>query len=187
MLSSPVPAPVEPTIEEDELAEAEHAPNGAPNTPQNRKRNSYQRLSRLSDEARLSVASFTPSIEHHGSDSNRSSTTIKGIQVNGPVGLNDQDFEKALRKFASERDSFLSDMSLSAGAVMPNRPKPRPKTQKIVNDDAAGPKSAVGSIRRRISFRDMSSVKRQASVARQGERRGDMPDGPRPTTKSSAS
>jgi hypothetical protein len=140
-----------------------------PTTPRNGKRNSYQRLSRVSDEARLSVASFTPTIEESGPDSNRSSTTIKGIQVNGAGGLNDHDFEKALRKFASERDSFLSDMSLSAGAVMPNRPKPRPKTQKIVKDDAAGPKSAVGSIRRRISFRDMNSMKRQSSVARQCE------------------
>lgn len=163
------PAPAEPTIEEDKLAEAEHSPKLLPTTPRNGKRNSYQRLSRLSDEARLSVASFTPTIEENGPDSNRSSTTIKGIQVNGSGGLNDHDFEKALRKFASERDSFLSDMSLSAGAVMPNRPKPRPKTQKIVNDDAAGLKSAVGSIRRRISFRDMNSMKRQSSVARQGE------------------
>ena len=89
--------------------------------------------------------------------------------MNGTGGLNDHDFEKALRKFARERDSFLSDMNLSAGVVTPNRPKPRPKTQKIVNDDTTGPKSAVGSIRRRISFRDMSSMKRQSSVARQGE------------------
>ena len=163
------PASVEPTIEEDESAEAESSPKRAPNTPQSKKRNSYQRLSRLSDEARLSVASFTPTIEQNGTDSNRSSTTIKGIHVNGTGGLSDHDFEKALRKFASERDSFLSDMNLSAGVVMPNRPKPRPKTQKIVNDDTTGSKSAVGSIRRRISFRDMSSMKRQSSVARQGE------------------
>jgi len=92
--------------------------------------------------------------------------TIKGIQINGKGTLNDVDFEKALRKFASERDSFLSDLTLSAGAVVPNRPKPRPKTQKIVKEDAAGLKSGVGSIRRRISFRDM---KRQSSVARQRE------------------
>ena len=88
--------------------------------------------------------------------------TIKGIQTNGKGLLNDVDFEKALRKFASERDSFLSDLTLSAGAVVPNRPKPRPKTQRIVKEDTPGPKPGVGSIRRRISFRDM---KRQSSVA----------------------
>lgn len=82
------------------------------------------------------------------------------------------DFDKALRKFASERDSFLSDLTLSAGAVVPNRPKPRSKTQRIVNEEATGLKSGVGSIRRRISFRDMNSLKRQTSVARQGKHKG---------------
>lgn len=104
--------------------------------------------------------------ENKGTDSNRSSVTIKGIQINGKGTLSDVDFDKALRKFASERDSFLSDLTLNAGAVVPNRPKPRPKTQKIVKEDAAGLKSGVGSIRRRISFRD---IKRQSSVARQRE------------------
>ena len=56
---------------------------------------------------------------------------------------------------------------MSAGAVIPNRPKPRPKTQKIINEEVTGLKSGVGSIRRRISFRDMNSVKRQSSVNRQ--------------------
>lgn len=112
-------------------------------------------------------------MENKGTDSNRSSTTIKGIQINGTNngtgGLNDYDFEKALRKFASERDSFLSDLSLSAGAIMPNRPKPRPKTQRIISDETSAMKSGVGSIRRRISFRDMGSMKRQSSIARQGK------------------
>lgn len=164
--------PVEPTIEEDN-AEADGASPFLPSTPRSGKRNSYQRLSRLSDEARLSISSFPPAVEQNGTDSNRSSTTIKAVQVNGTNSgagkLNDLDFERALRKFASERDSFLSDLSLSAGAIMPNRPKSRPKTQRIVNEDTAGLKSGVGSIRRRISFRDMNSMKRQSSIARQGK------------------
>ena len=81
--------------------------------------------------------------------------------------MNDVDFEKALKKFARERDSFLVDLTLSAGAVVPNRPKPRPKTQKITSEDVNGLKGGVGSIRRRISFREMSSMKRQPSVVRQ--------------------
>ena len=165
-----VPPPSEPTIEEDKLAEGEDASQDLPPaTPRNRKRNSYQRLSRLSDEARLSIASISSTPDKKGTDSNRSSATIKGIQISGKNGLNDQDFDKALRKFASERDSFLSDLTLSAGAVVPNRPKPRPKTQKIVPEDASALKSGLGSIRRRVSFRDMNSMKRQSSVARQGE------------------
>lgn len=170
--SNTSPPLVEPTIEEDN-AEADDGSHFVSSIPRTIKRNSYQRLSRLSDEARLSVSSFSPSIEKKGTDSNRSSTTIRGIQINGtghnPGGLNDYDFERALRKFASERDSFLLDLTLSAGAIMPNRPKARPKTQKIVNEDTLTLKSGVGSIRRHISFRDMSSVKRQSSVARQGK------------------
>ena len=163
------PAPVEQTIEEDAAAE-DIAQDTSPATPRKPKRNSYQRLSSLSDEARLSISSLSFSPEHKGTDSNRSSVTIKGIQINGTNGgLNDADFEYALKKFAAQRDSFLSDLTLSAGAVVPSRPKARPKTQKIVNEDGAGLKSGVGSIRRRISFRDMNSVKRQSSVKRQRE------------------
>ena len=164
--------PIEPTIQEDN-GETDDASNLMSTTSRNKKRNSYQRLSRVSDEARFSISSFSPAMEKIGTDSNRSSTTIKGIQINGTTnsvgGLNDYDFEKALRKFASERDSFLSDLSLSAGAIMPNRPKPRPKTQRFSSDDSSVLRSGVGSIRRRISFRDMSSIKRQSSVARQGK------------------
>ncbi|KAG7004706.1 DENN domain-containing protein [Physcia stellaris] len=163
-----VSPPSEPTIEEDRLAEAEHvSPDFPPTTPRNRKRNSYQRLSRLSDDARLSIASISSTPDRKGTDSNRSSATIKGIQIVGKGVLNDQDFDRALRKFASERDSFLSDLTLSAGAIVPNRPKPRPKTQRIVNEDASALKSGLGSIRRRVSFRDMNSLKRQSTVARQ--------------------
>ncbi|KMU87251.1 hypothetical protein CIHG_04696 [Coccidioides immitis H538.4] len=47
--------------------------------------------------------------------------------------------------------------------------KPRPKTQKIVAEDISpNPlKSSIGSVRRHMSFRDMSSMKRQPSLARQ--------------------
>ena len=162
-------APVEPTIEEDKAAEAEaDSPDLKGATPKKAKRNSYQRLSNLSDEARLSITSLSLSPERKGTESNRSSTTIKGPQINGNGRLlSDTDFENALKKFASQRDSFLSDLTLSAGAVVPNRPKARPKTQKIISEDAANLKSGVGSIRRRISFRDMNSMKRQSSVKRQ--------------------
>lgn len=161
------PPSSEPTIEEDKLAEAEDDYTEFSRSGyRTSKRNSYQRLSRLSDEARLSVTTKSGTPDYKGTDSNRSSTTIKGIQINGKGVLNDVDFEKALRKFATERDSFLSDLTLSAGAVVPNRPKPRPKTQRITKEDGAGLKSGVGSIRRRISFRD---VKRTPSNARPRE------------------
>ncbi|KAL8770331.1 MAG: hypothetical protein Q9209_003967 [Squamulea sp. 1 TL-2023] len=160
--------PVEQTIEEEKTSEADNNdPEVTPRTIRYSKRNSYHRLSKLSDEARLSIASVAISPDPKGTDSNRSSTTIKGIQINGTGNLSDVDFDKALRKFATERESFLTDLTLNAGAVVPNRPKARPKTQRIVNEDNAALKSGVGSVRRRISFRDMSSVKRQSSVNRQ--------------------
>lgn len=166
------PAPIEPTIEEDQVAEAE---NGIPDipvqTPRKAKRSSYQRLSSLSDEARLSISSLSLATDKKGTDSNRSSITIKGMQVNSTNGgpMTDVDFESALKKFASQRDSFLADMDLTAGAIVPSRTKPRPKTQRINNEDVPGTRSGIGSIRRRISTRNMNSAKRQSSVKRQCE------------------
>lgn len=165
--------PVEPTIEEDEAADPTQTISETPiKTPRKAKLGSYQRLSNLSDEARLSMSSLSISPDKKGTDSNRSSATIKASQINGTrtgATLNDADFEDALKKFASQRDTFLSDLTLSAGAVLPNRPKPRPRTQKIVTEEESRIKSGVGSIRRRISFREMSSTRRQSSVKRQCE------------------
>lgn len=166
-----VSSQTEPTIAEDALAEAEEGiPEiSTPTTPRHVKRSSQNRLSRLSDDKRLSTSS-TRFVEGKGTDSNRSSTTIKGSQVNGTNGFNEADFDRALRKFATERDSFLADLTLSAGAIVKSQPKPRPRTQKIVSDDGSNLKSGLGSIRRRISFREMNSIKRQPSNARQGKR-----------------
>ena len=169
----------EPIIEEDKAAEAENGYTDVPaQTPRKTKRNSYQRLSNLSDEARLSISSLTLSQDRKGTDSNRSSVTIKGLQVNGTNAgaangtsaggsLNDTEFDHALRKFATQRESFLADLDLTAGAIVPNRPRPRPKTQRIVNEETSGTRTGIGSIRRRLSTRNLNSAKRQPSVKRQ--------------------
>lgn len=158
-----------PSIAEDKLAEAEEGrEDAAPlSTPRHAKRSSQNRLSKLSDDARVSMQSIRL-VDSNGTNSNRSSTTIKGTQINGTAGASftDDEFDKALRKFASERDTFLTDLEMTAGAVV--KPKVRPKTQKIVGEEPTNLKSAVGSIRRRISFRDIGSMKRQPSMARQG-------------------
>ncbi|KAL8973006.1 MAG: hypothetical protein Q9197_002535 [Variospora fuerteventurae] len=126
--------PVEQTIEEERLSESENEKREVvPATPRHVKRNSYHRLSRLSDDARLSIASLSLSPDQKGTDSNRSSTTIKAFQIHGNTSsLSDADFDRALRKFTTERDSFLTDLTLSPGAAVPNRPKARPKTQRIL-------------------------------------------------------
>ncbi len=153
-------------------------PNDAssPTSQRHSKRESYKRLSKLPDDTRNSIQSIQTIrlVPDRGNESNRSSaTTFKG-QPNGAGGLSDLEFDKALKKFATDRESFLQDLTLSAGVVVSNRPtRPRlPKAQKIVNDEVTPTKSRVGSIRRRISMKDMNSVKRQPSVVRQGETMG---------------
>ncbi|KAL4940419.1 uDENN domain-containing protein [Aspergillus oleicola] len=140
-------------------------------------RSSYQRLSFRSEDSDPNVNSNT-----NGTHSNRSSMTIKGNSQGGGggapsprasqfLGLEDFDFDKALVKFASERESFLSDLSLSAGAITPqSRPRSRLRTQKITSEEpqqAGLLRSSIGSVRRHMSFRDTHSMKRQPPVNRQ--------------------
>ena len=127
---------------------------------------SYKRFSNQSDK-RISITSLRIS-ETKGTASNRSSATIRPSHTNGNKPLEDVDFENALRKFATERESFLLDLNLSAGVVQ-RQSKPRSRTQKIVNEEQSSLRSGLGSVRRRISFRELSSVKRQPSLARQGQ------------------
>lgn len=107
----------------------------------------------------------------------------------GFTGLPDFDFDQALMKFAAEREDFLDDLSFSAGAkLQPRAPmvnNPRAERIKAEEGDASGRMSPLrsikGSIRRKISFRDMNSVKRQTTTTRQrpGElRRTDPAHGP---------
>lgn len=170
--ASPGPALAD-TIQEDADAEEEHNPDGVsrPNSmlfAGAGHRGSAQRLSTLSKTSEGTNGT--------GSNSNRSSMTVKG--ASSPLRASalfseDFDFDSALFKFANERESFLTDLSLSAGAITPNtRPRSRVRTQKIVSEDAPSPggnllRSGIGSVRR--SFRDMNSMKRQPSIARQCE------------------
>ena len=161
------------TIEEDQDAELEVSSILESPRPTSRhsKRTSYQRLSRLSDEARIPIQSLDGSLS--GTSSKRSSATIRAVPSPGPrasVLMNGQDFDKALKQFATDRESFFLDLNFSAGAVtQPSKPKPKPKTQKIIGEDVGpGLSRGLGSIRRHMSFREMNSMRRQPSVARQG-------------------
>ncbi|KAL5363934.1 dDENN domain protein [Aspergillus floccosus] len=165
--TSPGPALTD-TIEEDADAEEAHDPRldglSRPNSVAVN-RNSVQRFSMRSGDS---------DPNGNGSSSNRSSLTIKGApSPRGSSFLEDFDFDKALLKFASERESFLSDLSLSAGAITTqSRPRSRLRTQKIVSEEASSQpasllRSGIGSVRRHMAFRDMNSMKRQPSIARQ--------------------
>jgi hypothetical protein len=168
------PPAVEDTIEEDSALETD---NSRPPTPGSPPSEAAKRRSRYSFEARKSIGSIINTLEIQPTASNRSSATIKASPPVGGSGLDDDAFEEALKKFASERDSFLDDIHVSAGVVQStppaNRPqtqntsrRPRPKTLRITSDESAtsgtGLKSGVGSIRRRLST--MNSMKRQPST-----------------------
>lgn len=163
--------PVGETIEEDRALETDSirptSQDGLPNGGSTRGR-SKNRLS----ENRQSIGTIIGTEKLTAS--NRSSATIKGLQIGGS-GLSDQEFETALRKFASERETFLEEIQFTAGVTQqnrssPNPSRPRPRPQRVsqsTNDDGMGNlRSGVGSIRRRISTMQ-SSLKRQSSVARQ--------------------
>lgn len=170
-LSSPPPVDVDETIEEDLALETDSirpkSQDGLANGDGTKRRSA-----RLSFEHRSSVSTIIGP-ESKQSASNRSSATIKGPQVGGS-GLSDVDFENALRKFASERDTFLEEIQFTAGIAKQNRPtptKPRVRPQRVQQTEENGGnlRSGVGSIRRRLSTMQ-SSLKRQPSMARQGKR-----------------
>jgi hypothetical protein len=170
--------PVDTTIEEGSEGEQQGPiPENAPRPKARHSRNSsWQRLSRISNEARRSIQSVD-AIEP-ASNSNRSSITVRAIPASSVSGSNpengfaDFDFDKALTKFASERENFLDDLSFSAGAVPPNRPPMTNRTERLKIEEAepSGRKSPFGrvggSIRRKISFRDLNSLRKQNTISR---------------------
>lgn len=171
--ASPAPALTD-AIQEDADAEQEEPADGASRPASTlftgpSRRASQQRLSTLSRD----------SGQTNGASSNRSSVTVKG--ASSPLRASalfseDFDFDRALVKFASERDTFLTDLNVSAGAITQNsRPRSRVRTQKIVSEDSPSQgspgllRSGIGSVRRHMAFRDMNSMRRQPSLARHGK------------------
>jgi hypothetical protein len=172
---APMSPPVDATIEEGSEGEQPYSPleNAPRSKARHSRNNSWQRLSRLSNEARRSIQSLD-ALEPT-TNSNRSSVTVRAIPASSTNGTNLEnglanfDFDKALMKFANERESFLDDLSFSAGAVPQNRPLMTNRTERLKVEDAepSGRRSPFGkvggSIRRKISFR---SLKRQNTISR---------------------
>jgi hypothetical protein len=163
---------------EDEQPEAilGSAPRGG--AARHSRNSSFSRLSRLSLDARNSIQSLD-ALEGNGNGnsgstkSNRSSMTVRAMPMNGTVepttksGLSDFDFDRALVKFANERENFLDDLTFSAGTVLHARPPMTNRAERLRHeeDGGTGRKSPFGrvggSIRRKISFRDLNSAKKQ--------------------------
>ena len=146
------------------------------------------RHSRQNSNGWLSRASLVNSIhtleEMDGNTrSNRSSATIRpNLMPDAPeqqqdTFIPDFDFDKALVKFAAERENFLEDLSFTAGAKIQSRPPMvNPRAERIKAEEASGRLSPLksirgsfrGSLRRKISFRDMNSARKQPSAPRPG-------------------
>lgn len=179
---APIPLPIaDTTIEEGSESEAGvagDAVSGSTTRPGARhsRNNSWQRFSRQPNNERLSVHSMDTI---QPTESNRSSITIRavpGSANNDSENTNrfgDFDFDRALMKFANERENFLDDLNFSAGTVSQKQPPMTNRAERIKieeSGDANGRRSPFGkvggSLRRKISFRDMSSLKRQTIVSR---------------------
>ncbi|PHH78913.1 hypothetical protein CDD80_6031 [Ophiocordyceps camponoti-rufipedis] len=174
----PVHVPVGSTIREHgELQDGAFArPSSA--AARHSRQSSANRLSKASStvDSRFSITTLD---ELDGNTrSNRSSATIKPVRCSAASladipHLGDFDFDSALIKFAAERENFLEDLSFSAGAKTQSRPPMvNPRAERIRAEDASGGRvsplrSIKGSIRRKISFRDMNSVRKQPGSARQ--------------------
>ncbi|KAK5087663.1 hypothetical protein LTR70_002980 [Exophiala xenobiotica] len=180
------------TIQEDAVAEerAESFIDSPTVSTKHSRQNSYQKLSRLSFEARSSIQSLDR-LTHQ--QSVRSNATIRRVVsssrqntappspgfssphagVQASALLSDADFDHVMKKFANDRDAFYLDLNFKSEAVAPKPSKsiqrPRTRTQRIVAEElepAPQPNRTLGSVRRHMSFKDMSSTKRQPSIAR---------------------
>ncbi|KAK2600161.1 hypothetical protein QQS21_005106 [Conoideocrella luteorostrata] len=190
--------PVDSTIAEDGEPD-DGAFNGyKPTTARHSRQNSANRLSKISLDGRFSMNSTFDELDGN-TRSNRSSATIKAVkpvgangnstngantfeahmqaqpQGLGLMGMPDFDFDKALLKFAAERENFLEDLSFSAGAKLQSRPPMvNPRAERIRADEGIPSgrmsplRSLKGSIRRKISFREMNSVRKGPPISRQG-------------------
>lgn len=143
---------------------------------------SANRFSKTSADARNSIQTLDE-IDGH-TQSNRSSATIKPSNApnlngsspgEGAAGKESFDFDQALLKFAAEREVFLDDLIFSAGAKTKARPPMiNPRAERIRADDADSSgrlsplRNIKGSIRRKISFREMNSTRKTANAARAG-------------------
>lgn len=184
----PADLPVDSTIAEDGEPDNGVIVNGhhRPNAARHSRQNSANRLSKISIDAHSTTSTID---DLETTRSNRSSATIRpssklppaanGTNGNSlpedglPSGLRmgDVDFDRALLKFAAEREDFLEDLSFTAGArVQARAPMVNPRAERIKADDGVPSgrmsplRSLKGSIRRKISFREMSSSKRQPNI-----------------------
>ncbi|KAL1887342.1 hypothetical protein Sste5346_010281 [Sporothrix stenoceras] len=181
---------------EPELAEASRSPVAYRANNRHSRQSSGNRLSKLSLENRFSIqtlddlddstrsnrssttikAPLQPTISASSTATatlESSSNGDAGAGASGAASRADFDFDQMLVKFAAERENFLEDLSFSAGAKLHSRPpmiSPRAEKIKAEDSELSGRRSPLrsikGSIRRKLSFRDMNSVRKPHNTAR---------------------
>ncbi|KAH7040456.1 AEX-3 domain-containing protein [Microdochium trichocladiopsis] len=182
--SSATSTQVDTVIAEDGEPEDADEPNGLLKRAARRsQQNAGHRLSKSS------IANTIHTLDELDGNtrSNRSSATIRPVPTpaaaaasqDGLLSMADFDFDKALVKFAAERENFLDDLSFSAGAKTQARPPMvNPRTERIKADENASGRlsplksirgSIRGSIRRKISFKDMSSARKPPGPPKPGK------------------
>ena len=185
--------------EREEVAASHAGGAGARAMARHSRHSSINRLSKISGLSADGRLSFMALEELDiGTRSNRSSTTIRPGQLNGAGGAGgpggagggqqqpgsiegggafsqDFDFDKALVKFAAERENFLDELTFSAGAKLQSRPpmvNQRAERLKASEGEQSGRMSPLrsikGSIRRRVGFRELSSVRKQPTAPKPG-------------------
>ena len=126
-----------------------------------------------------SSATIQANLHHHSKNYNSSSITPPaspvGLHVLNAEGMPPGfDFDQALYKYAAERETFLDDLTFSSGAKVQSRPPMvSPRAERIKADEDVSLmrnpiRSIKGSLRRKMTFRDMNSMKRQPIAARSG-------------------
>ncbi len=185
---------------EPEVAEASRSGAQSRTSARHSRQSSANRLSKLSLENRFSIHTLEDLDDNTRSNRSSTTIRAPPLSTAGTLldaaddangngggsgssssdlaGRPDFDFDQMLVKFAVERDSFLEDLNFSAGVKLHTRPPMiSPRTEKIRADDteASGRRSPLksirGSIRRKLSFREMNSLRKTHGTARSGERR----------------
>lgn len=135
--------------------------------------NSFDRLSRLSSVKSNSTVRRVATSSHDPPSPKSPNAPIITTDVRVSALLSDADLEKVLRRFTKDRDAFYFDLSVKSEISPVKRKqsvaKPRLRTQRIVAeelDSGPSPSRTLGSVRRRMSFKDLNSAKRQPSIAR---------------------
>lgn len=180
--SSATPTQFDTIIAEDGEDEEDESNGILKRAARHSQQNASNRLSKAS------VANTVNTLDESDGNtiSNRSSATIRAINLpaaapnqDGLLSMADFDFDKALVKFAAERENFLDDLSFSAGAKTQARPPMvNPRTERIKADENASGRlsplksirgSIRGSIRRKISFKDMNSARKPPAPPKPGK------------------